>query len=214
MPMLAYTCSQRSCQGRRQLSMASRMFSATCSASVRLQAVSSTANSSPPRRATVSVLRTWACSRRATSTSMRSPVAWPAVSLTALKWSRSMKRAQQGRPSAAARRSLRRRSNSRRFTSSVSASCVDTQDSASRWLRARLTSSTVHTLPAPTSCQSTGAPNRRPQNWLPSRRTMRTSSSKARPAWKQAPMRCTREAASATEGSSTEVDWPCKVRGP
>ena len=49
-----------------------------------------TANSSPPRRATVSAGRTQARRRSATATSSSSPTAWPSVSLTVLKSSRSM----------------------------------------------------------------------------------------------------------------------------
>src|SRR5438105_2286001 len=52
----------------------------------------SSANSSPPRRATVSVGRTTAERRRASSFSIRSPQWWPSVSLTSLKRSRSMSR--------------------------------------------------------------------------------------------------------------------------
>src|SRR5579859_4387897 len=47
---------------------------------------SSTANSSPPRRATVSAGRTADVSRCATSTSSRSPAAWPSVSFTSGDW--------------------------------------------------------------------------------------------------------------------------------
>ncbi|HYY17551.1 MAG TPA: hypothetical protein VE864_01830, partial [Streptosporangiaceae bacterium] len=45
----------------------------------------STTNSSPPSRATVSVRRARAVSRRAISTSTRSPVSWPKESLISLK---------------------------------------------------------------------------------------------------------------------------------
>src|SRR5207302_657339 len=44
------------------------------------------ANSSPPRRATRSPSRMVPRSRRATSTSSRSPTWWPSVSLISLKW--------------------------------------------------------------------------------------------------------------------------------
>ena len=47
------------------------------------------ANSSPPRRATVSASRTLSARRRETSTSSRSPTTWPRMSLTSLKRSRS-----------------------------------------------------------------------------------------------------------------------------
>jgi hypothetical protein len=51
---------------------------------------SSTVNSSPPWRATVSDSRTQPTMRRAASTSRRSPASWPRVSFTSLKRSRSM----------------------------------------------------------------------------------------------------------------------------
>jgi hypothetical protein len=51
---------------------------------------SSTANSSPPRRAAVSVGRRQPWSRRAAAISSWSPAAWPRLSLTCLKSSRSM----------------------------------------------------------------------------------------------------------------------------
>src|SRR5215213_7139501 len=47
------------------------------------------ANSSPPRRATVSVSRTQARRRSVTALRRPSPTGWPSVSLTLLKWSRS-----------------------------------------------------------------------------------------------------------------------------
>ena len=50
---------------------------ATSTASSSEASSRSTANSSPPRRATVSWGRTHACSRRATSFRSRSPAAWP-----------------------------------------------------------------------------------------------------------------------------------------
>ena len=51
---------------------------------------SSTMNSSPPKRATRSVLRTRSPRRLARVLSSASPAAWPSESLTRLKWSRSM----------------------------------------------------------------------------------------------------------------------------
>src|SRR5439155_14517737 len=51
--------------------------------------LSTTANSSPPRRATVSEARTAFASRSAACSSSLSPAACPSVSLTRLKWSRS-----------------------------------------------------------------------------------------------------------------------------
>ena len=52
--------------------------------------LTSTANSSPPRRATRSVSRTQPRRRSAQSTSTRSPAAWPRLSLISLNRSRSM----------------------------------------------------------------------------------------------------------------------------
>ena len=48
-------------------------------------------NSSPPKRATVSAARTSACSRRPRPSSSSSPAAWPRLSFTTLKRSRSRK---------------------------------------------------------------------------------------------------------------------------
>ncbi len=80
-------------------------------------------NSSPPMRATVSPARTLERRRAATSLSTRSPTAWPSVSLTGLKPSRSMNSTTilpPSRPSAFAASSRRiacdsRFSNSSRF---------------------------------------------------------------------------------------------------
>ncbi|MCY1175621.1 hypothetical protein D9M73_158650 [compost metagenome] len=52
---------------------------------------SNTTNSSPPRRATVSLSRMQAQRRWATCCSSRSPRSWPRVSLRALKLSRSIR---------------------------------------------------------------------------------------------------------------------------
>ncbi|MCY1443729.1 hypothetical protein D9M71_601570 [compost metagenome] len=73
--------------GRRMLAM---IFSAMRWASSRLcRGVSSTANSSPPRRATRSFSRSCARTRVATLTSTSSPAAWPWLSLMSLKLSLS-----------------------------------------------------------------------------------------------------------------------------
>ena len=67
------------------------MLRATRRAPSALSEGSSTTNSSPPRRATVSdSRRTIAASRSATSRSSRSPIGWPSVSLTYLKRSTSI----------------------------------------------------------------------------------------------------------------------------
>lgn len=68
-----------------------RSWSASASTVLRLcGGGSSSTNSSPPSRATVSIGPAQACSRRATSCSSRSPASWPQRSLTGLKWSRSI----------------------------------------------------------------------------------------------------------------------------
>src|SRR5919106_1634570 len=90
------------------------------------------ANSSPPRRATVSVSRTHASRRLEHSLISRSPAACPSVSLTLLKRSRSTIRtaimlSRRRRP---ARAWSRRWHNSSRFGSSVIGSC-----SARWWAR-------------------------------------------------------------------------------
>ena len=74
---------------------------ATRFASLTPMPCSSTANSSPPSRATVSVLRTWSDSRRPTCTSSWSPTWWPSESLTSLNRSRSISSTAQGARSAA-----------------------------------------------------------------------------------------------------------------
>ena len=84
-----------------------------------------TANSSPPSRAAVSSSRRAPVSRRATVSRTRSPLAWPRLSLTSLKSSRSMDRTASGRHGCASRRvraNSRRSKNSCRFGSPVSAS--------------------------------------------------------------------------------------------
>src|SRR5829696_2445614 len=69
----------------------SRMRAATPpAASASVTRSSSTANSSPPRRAAVSLGRRQPWSRQAAATSSWSPAAWPRLSLTCLKSSRSM----------------------------------------------------------------------------------------------------------------------------
>ena len=61
--------------------------------------VSTTVNSSPPMRATVSEVRTHCAMRRAVSRSTASPVVWPKLSFTVLKWSRSTTSTAKRRPS-------------------------------------------------------------------------------------------------------------------
>ena len=69
--------------------IAPAIASATSSASSRSQRGRTTANSSPPSRATTSVSRMRASSTLAMSAITRSPAGWPSVSLTCLKLSRS-----------------------------------------------------------------------------------------------------------------------------
>ena len=88
-PMLTPTWKCRPCQASACESMRARICSATLSAVGSVHARSSTANSSPPRRAARSIERIRASSSAATSRSSWSPAAWPAASLTALKPSRS-----------------------------------------------------------------------------------------------------------------------------
>ena len=91
-PMLASTSSVASAAEKLRCS-ASRRRSATTSACSRSGTDgNSTANSSPPRRASVSPWRTTSPSRSATWRSSSSPYEWPSVSLISLKRSRSMNR--------------------------------------------------------------------------------------------------------------------------
>ena len=85
----------------------------------------STANSSPPRRATVSPARRVRSRRREIWMSSWSPARWPSESLTTLKRSRSRKstaKPPRPRPFARSRAIPRRSMNSARFGSPVSAS--------------------------------------------------------------------------------------------
>ena len=86
---------------------------------------SRTANSSPPRRAAVSMPRRVARRRSATPTSSSSPAAWPSVSLMALKSSRSTNATDTISSCRAARCSAcsMRSRNSARFGRPVSGSC-------------------------------------------------------------------------------------------
>ncbi len=65
-------------------------LSANSRASLLLVSRIKIANSSPPKRHKISVLRTCWLSRRDISRSISSPFWWPKVSLITLKWSRSM----------------------------------------------------------------------------------------------------------------------------
>ena len=113
---------------------ASIIFSATISA-VSASSVpgSRMANSSPPKRAAVSDSRKQACNLSAASFSRQSPAAWPRLSLTSLKRSRSMNCTTALSPTRRDRfRACDRRSKkSVRLGRSVSASKL-----ASRWISA------------------------------------------------------------------------------
>ncbi len=80
------------------------------------------ANSSPPRRATVACSPTARSSRSDTSQSSRSPIAWPSVSLTSLKRSRSSRT--MATPPLSLMAVVARLRNSMRLGSPVSMSCV------------------------------------------------------------------------------------------
>ena len=91
------------------------------------------ANSSPPKRATVSIGRMHSCSAWPTARSTTSPAGWPWVSLTRLKWSMSIISTSAGSP-ARATRSISRAiasSNWRRLASPVSASRLESSHSPS-----------------------------------------------------------------------------------
>ncbi len=76
--------------------MSSRMRLITLSAASSLVLGSSTRNSSPPKRATVSLLRNSGCNACANARSTWSPIRWPWASLIFLKSSRSMKAIDSG----------------------------------------------------------------------------------------------------------------------
>ena len=80
------------------LSTRSRSAATASAASADGRSRSRTANSSPPSRAMVSTERVAADSRPATVRSSSSPAAWPRVSLTCLKWSRSTRSSAQSPP--------------------------------------------------------------------------------------------------------------------
>jgi hypothetical protein len=118
------------------------------------------ANSSPPRRARVSSARTADCSSRPTSRMSWSPAAWPRLSLTALKPSRSRKTTATSPPLRAVRRSA---SSSRSVNSARLASPVRTSEKASvarsasvrRTRRAANAAATAAAAPLSTRCSST-----------------------------------------------------------
>src|SRR3954470_19864469 len=91
MPMLARVTSSF-CSSASGTARASRMRSAVSAASCADSTPSSsTANSSPPKRAAVSLARMLVARRLATSSRTSAPAAWPRLSLIVLKASRSMK---------------------------------------------------------------------------------------------------------------------------
>lgn len=83
-PKLAVTCST---PGKSLASMLARIVSANVRAALRSVSGQIIRNSSPPQRPTVSVSRQVDCRILANSCRTISPVLWPYVSLTALKWS-------------------------------------------------------------------------------------------------------------------------------
>ena len=100
--------SMRTPSSRNGSASASRMRPATSIASAGCaMSGSSTANSSPPSRATVSPGRTARSRRRATTSSSWSPAGWPRVSLTSLNRSRSSRNS--AIPAALAARVVERR---------------------------------------------------------------------------------------------------------
>ena len=122
--MLARTAMGRPsiCRGS---SKARRSLASTRCASASVSTFShSTVNSSPARRATVSTWRTAPRMVRAAACSTASPTAWPSLSFTALKPSRSTNTTMQERPLRCARSiaSCRRCSNMRRLGRPVSGS--------------------------------------------------------------------------------------------
>ena len=87
-----------------------------------------TTNSSPPSRAICATLAQHSLMRSETATSSRSPIGWPSVSLTDLKWSRSIRCNASSEPAGSTSRALRNTSlNEARFirpvSSSIQASC-------------------------------------------------------------------------------------------
>ena len=133
-------------------SSARRIRSATSAASGESSTPSrSTANSSPPKRATVSVGRTVAARRRATSWSTTSPAAWPRLSFTVLKSSRSMNMTPTeaeprcARMSACWTRSTKSARLARLVTGSWKAWCASWSSKALRSLTSRLFRTTPRT---------------------------------------------------------------------
>mmetsp|Transcript_41310 Transcript_41310/g.100812 ORF Transcript_41310/g.100812 Transcript_41310/m.100812 type:complete len:213 (+) Transcript_41310:2-640(+) len=110
----------------RSASIAARSSSASTAAAAAGVWGSSTANSSPPTRATESSLRKLLASRPPTAWSTASPAAWPSVSLIRLKWSRSSATMAWPSPQRCSRScsSTRASSQARRFSSPVKASVL------------------------------------------------------------------------------------------
>ena len=89
-PMLVVSVSARPSTSSGSAMLATILRATICGSSTLLTPSRMITNSSPPRRATVSVVRTLCCSRRANALSTSSPAAWPRLSLMPLK--RSMSR--------------------------------------------------------------------------------------------------------------------------
>ncbi len=105
-PMLAEARSERPSISAGSSSTSMRRWDSASTSSVPSgSSNTSSANSSPPRRATRSFGRRQASRRAATVCSSLSPAAWPSVSLTSLKWSRSSASSATSRRCASAARS-------------------------------------------------------------------------------------------------------------
>ncbi len=124
MPMLARVNTWRPATGKGTSSAARTRLATAVAWAEPSRSSSSTPNSSPPSRATVSPGRTQRPSRAPTAARSRSPAAWPRLSLTTLKSSRSMNKTPVRSPVRRARsRAWSTRSlNSRRLASPVSGS--------------------------------------------------------------------------------------------
>ena len=148
MPMLAVTRSSRPPISKGTAHAASTCW-ATIFAPARSTPSHTTTNSSPPSRATGSVDRTAPTNRRATATRSASPMPWPRLSFTTLKWSTSTKSTASERPPPIACSTARLRicRNCARFGSSVRRSCVASYVSASWNARRSVTSRPLSTMP-------------------------------------------------------------------
>ena len=139
MPTLALTCNRYWPTWTGSVASSLRRRATSSAPDIDASVLNRTANSSPPRRAIVSQLRSRSDIRRAISRSSASPYSWPRASLTSLNWSRSTIRSPTGAPvrSASMRARVRRSCSRARFGSPVRASWVAWWRNASA-VRARL----------------------------------------------------------------------------